>query len=132
MKTFLLLIIGITMTTANLYGQSYDTVNVAQAREIIKKNNNSKDFYIIDARQESQFLEGHIPGAIHIDPRLPGVHEKLSRLDTSGKYLVYCRTRVRIFEMLKIMQDTGFSDITLMTDGWLVWEKAGYEIELPE
>lgn len=132
MKTFLLLIIGITMTTANLYGQSYDTVNVAQAREIIKKNNNSKDFYIIDARQESQFLEGHIPGAIHIDPRLPGVHEKLSRLDTSGKYLVYCRTRVRIFEMLKIMQDTGFSDITLMTDGWLVWEKAGYEVELPE
>ncbi len=132
MKAFLTLIIAIIMTTANLNSQSYDTVNVAQAREIINSNKESKGFYIIDARQESQFLEGHIPGAMHIDPRLPGVHEKLSQLDTSGKYLVYCRTRIRIFEILKIMQDMGFQDITLMTCGWLVWEAAGYEIELPE
>lgn len=130
MQAFLTLIIFIIMTTANLNSQNFDTVNVIQAREIINSNKNSDGFYIIDARQESQFLEGHIPGAIHIDPRIPGASKKLSQLDNSGKYLVYCRTRIRIFEILKIMQDMGFTDITLMTDGWLVWEKAGYEVEV--
>lgn len=131
MKAFLLLIIAFTMTTVDLHSQNYELVNVAQARELIKKNNNSDNFYIIDAREESQFLEGHIPGAINIDPRIPGAHEKLSQLDTSGEYLVYCRTRVRIFEIFRVMKNMGFQNIKLMIDGWLVWERAGYEVDMP-
>ena len=119
------------MTTGSLKSQSYDTVDVFQAREIIEKHKNDRNFYIIDARDGSQYLEGHIPNAIHIDPRIPGTATKLSALDRSAKYLVYCRTRIRIFELLEIMHEMGFEDITLMTCGWLVWEREGFEKEVP-
>ena len=130
MKAFLTLIIAIIMTTGNLQSQSCDTVDVYQAREMIEIHKNSGNFFIIDARDGSQYIEGHIPGAIHIDPRIPGALNKLSPLDKSAKYLVYCRTRIRIFELLKIMQEMGFEDITLMTCGWLVWEEKGFEVEV--
>ncbi len=130
MKTVLLLIITMTIAMANLYSQNYKMVNVIQAREIIKENINSEDFYIIDARRESEYLEGHIPNAIHIDPLISGSLDKLSKFDTSGNYLIYCRTRNRIVVLFNIMYRNGFENIILMTDGWLAWKAAGYEVEI--
>ncbi len=130
MKTVLLLVITMTITMSNLYSQNYKTVNVEQAREIIKKNINSEDFYIIDARRESDYLEGHIPNAIHIDPLISASLDKLSKLDISGNYLIYCRTKNRIIVLFSIMYRIGFENIILMTDGWLAWKAAGYEAEI--
>ncbi len=130
MKTVLLLIIAITITMTNLYSQNYKMVNVIQASEIIKENKNSEDFHIIDARRESEYLEGHIPNAIHIDPLISESLDKLSKLDTSGNYLIYCRTRNRIIVLFNIMYRIGFENIILMTDGWLAWKAAGYEVEI--
>ena len=127
-----ILIITIIMMSMNITGQTHQIVNSKQAREIINENKDNSDFHIIDAREKSQYEEGHIPGAIHIDPRIRGARSKLTQLDTAATYLIYCRTRVRIFELAKIMRNMGFQNIIINIDGWLIWEEAGYEKEIPD
>ena len=120
------------MLSMNISSQTYQIVNSKQAREIINENKGNSDFHIIDAREKSQYQEGHIPGAKHIDPRIKDSRSKLKQLDNSATYLIYCRTRVRIFELAKIMRNIGFQNIIINIDGWLIWEKADYEVEVPD
>ena len=127
-----ILIISIIMMSMNISSQTHQIVNSKQAREIINENKGNSDFHIIDAREKSKYQEGHIPGAKHIDPRIKDSRSKLKQLDNSATYLIYCRTRVRIFELAKIMRDMGFENIIINIDGWLIWEKAGFEKEVPD
>ncbi len=130
-KKLFLLIISVILISENIISQNYRTVNSVQARDIIKQNEDKETFVIIDARRKSQYNEGHIPKAINIDPNNPESAKKLSEMDTSATYLIYCRTRNRIIKLLKLMHNKGYSNVILMTDGWLVWKQHGYEIEMP-
>lgn len=130
-RSFFILVTVILSFSFTCNGNNYSYVNSSQARDIIKNNNDNDDFYIIDARRESHYEKGHIPEAIHIDPHDNNSVEKLSDLDKNATYLIYCRTHNRIFALLRLMHNTGFKNVILMTDGWLVWQRSGFEVEIP-
>lgn len=126
------LVITIVFSLSFYYQKgNFIIVDSSQAREIVKENNDNCNFHIIDARKNSHFFKGHIPGAINIDPNDNGVVDILNELNKNDIYLIYCRTRKRIFALSNLMQEMGFQNIILMIDGWLVWEKAGFEKEIP-
>ncbi len=45
---------------------------------------------ILDVRTPKEFRSGHLRGAVNIDYNAPDFDQKISNLDTSKSYLVYC------------------------------------------
>ncbi len=128
-KIIYLLLLFLTATSANC--QNYKIVNAAGAHKLIKDNHSNDNFYIIDSRPISHYEKGHIPGAIHIDPFNEASAKKLLEMDKEATYLIHCRTRNRVFRLLRIMTQIGFSDITVLTEGWVGWVNAGYDVAYP-
>jgi len=60
-----------------------------QQCKILKQMVEEQGWTIVDVRTAHEFYHGHFPGAIHCAP------EDLARLDSFGKYLLYCRSGAR-------------------------------------
>lgn len=67
---------------------------------------------VIDVRTPGEFDSGHLEGAVNIDVQAPDFEAKISGLETTGRYLVYCRSGNRSKAAIDIMRSLGFSDLT--------------------
>jgi rhodanese-related sulfurtransferase len=77
------------------------------------------DIQIIDVRNESEFDEFHLPGAIHIDIMSNHAVESFSMLKSDANYLVYCAIGVRSKSALRLMEQLDFTSLYHLTDGIL-------------
>ncbi len=66
---------------------------------------------IIDVRTPAEFATGHLEGALNIDVQSPDFAAKISELDPSQSYFVYCRSGNRSGQAMAQMSTMGFSDM---------------------
>ena len=92
---------------------------------------------LIDVRQEDEFADGHVPGAVNV-PRgliefriwkLVGFPDKT---DLSTKMTLYCATGGRCALATKSLQDLGFTNTTSVDMNFEDWVKAGYPVAKPK
>jgi rhodanese-related sulfurtransferase len=85
----------------------------------------AKDFVIVDVRDESEYADGHIPGAINIPVEM--FASKSSILDKNKRIIAYCngggRSNKAYRKLIKLGYKKRFQ--SLFTD----WKEAGQEIE---
>jgi len=88
---------------------------------------------LIDVRNENEFEEGHIAGAVNV-PRgllefrtwqLVGFPEKT---DMNTKITVYCATGGRSALATKTLRELGFTNVTAVGIKFEDWVKAGYPV----
>jgi rhodanese-related sulfurtransferase len=92
---------------------------------------------LIDVRQENEFADGFVPGAVHVPRgligfriwRLVGFPDK-TRMDT--KMTLYCATGGRCALATKSLQDLGFTNATSVDMRFDDWVKAGYPVAKPK
>lgn len=84
---------------------------------------------VLDVRQDSEWDEGHIPGAIHIEAG--SVLQELDRLPRDRAIAAHCGSHSRSASALSILEQNGFTDLILIKGGWSAWDKAGFEVERP-
>jgi rhodanese-related sulfurtransferase len=99
-------------------------IHAREARSLIEQRK-SDGLVILDVRTAMEFGDGHINGATNVDYKAEDFREKLSALDASATYVVYCRSGRRSTEAAEIMREMGFTDIYHLEDGVLGWHKAG-------
>lgn len=80
---------------------------------------------IVDVREESEWKEQHIPGAIHIP-----LAQVASRLGELAQYkdsnvVVQCRSGKRSAKAASTLQDAGFTKVYNLTGGIIAWDKDG-------
>jgi len=94
--------------------------------EVIKKLVESKEIILLDVREESEWNEGHIKGAIHI-PLGNINNETLKETSKDYRIYVYCRSGRRAsvaeFELRKL----GFSKV-INLGGIIEWQENGGEL----
>jgi rhodanese-related sulfurtransferase len=66
---------------------------------------------VVDVRTPAEYAAGHIAGAQNIDVEAPDFAAKLSSLDASAPYLVYCHSGRRSAIAAAQMAAAGFTDI---------------------
>lgn len=82
-----------------------------------------KNAIIIDVRTDDEVSEGYIPGMIHMDIyEGPGFMDKISKLDPSKNYYVYCRSGKRSGQACDLMNGIGISNAYNLMGGMLEWE----------
>ncbi|MBI5141893.1 MAG: sulfurtransferase [Nitrospirae bacterium] len=84
---------------------------------------NSGDFVIVDVRDEQEYAEGHIPGAVNIPVEVFATKSEI--LPKEKKIIVYCNTGGRSYNAYRKLMKLGYANIfqTLFAD----WKEAKYE-----
>ena len=66
---------------------------------------------VIDVRSATEFAEGHVQGAINLDIENGTFQAKLSSLDKSVGYALYCRSGRRSAIAAELMATAGFTEV---------------------
>jgi sulfur-carrier protein adenylyltransferase/sulfurtransferase len=95
-------------------------------------NGNGSAPVIVDVREQHEFEESHIPGAIHVprghlESRIEG---KVG--DKHGPVVLYCASGQRSALAAHTLQSLlGYDDVASMTGGITLWKDRGFEVETP-
>lgn len=78
---------------------------------------------ILDVRTQSEWEDGIIPGAIHIDIyKGQGFIYEVDALDKSKNYYVYCKAGGRSAQACSIMNQLGFENTYNLLGGIMEWD----------
>jgi phage shock protein E len=66
---------------------------------------------VIDVRTADEFRENQVKGAINIDVLEKSFRDKISKLDRTKSYAVYCRSGARSSNAKSIMTGLGFKNV---------------------
>jgi sulfur-carrier protein adenylyltransferase/sulfurtransferase len=96
-------------------------------------NGNGRAPLLIDVREQHEFEDAHIPGAVHVprgylESRIEG-----KAADKSQPIVLYCQTGQRSALAANTLQELlGYEDVASMNGGITLWKDRGYEVESPQ
>ena len=94
----------------------------------------NKNVLFIDARDESDYLMGHITGSINVPfEDLDNYKQELEQIPKDKPVVVYCAgTECDLSELLgDILYEKGFKQVYVFFGGWVEWQNANYPIAHP-
>lgn len=110
-----------TQSTSRIVSED---VSTDRAAEMLK----TEDAILLDVRSADEFSSGFIQGALNIDVNSVGFEEKISKLDKSATYIVYCQSGRRSAKSQEIMIDAGFTNVYNIMGGITDWKGRGYDV----
>jgi len=113
----------LTAKTETQGNNIYKDISASDAKKVIEKNSSNKNFHIIDVRTPEEFSQGRIEKATNIDFYQNDFEEKISSLDRSGVYLIYCRTGGRSTKALEIFKNNQFKEVYNLLGGYTEYMK---------
>ncbi len=90
-------------------------------------------YVILDVREQHEFEESHIPGAVHVprghlESRIEGAAP-----DKSQRVIAYCASGNRSALAANTMErELGYANVESMTGGITLWKDRGYQVEVPK
>ena len=97
------------------------------SKELLSKFND-QDLLILDVRPKREFLEGHIRGAINVQPE--EIDEKIKDLPSNKIVVAYCRGPYCLYsyKMVDSLREKGIEALRL-EEGFPEWKAAGLPFE---
>ena len=86
-------------------------------------------FHLVDVREESEFANGHLPGAIHLGKGVIERDIEKAIPDVDATVVLYCGGGFRSALAADALQKMGYADVISMDGGWSGWKNAGYPTE---
>lgn len=115
---------GFTIVPGPDYAKKVETTKITPAD--LKKMIDAKAdaFLLVDVRDETEYSEGHIPGAINIPAETFAFRSEV--LPKEKKIVVYCNTGGRSYTAYRKLMKLGYTDIaqTLFAN----WKEAGMPV----
>ncbi len=103
-----------------------DEVDAVRARALLETG----DSLILDVREQDEWDEGHIPGAIHIPRGNLESRIEASASDHSRPILVYCAAGNRSAFAAKTLAELGYDEVVSLAGGFTDWKRNGFPVEL--
>lgn len=99
---------GNTNSDSGSNSNSYQQVDTEAAKELMDTED---DYVILDARTQTEYDEGHIPGAILIPHDTVATAAENALPDKGQLILVYCRSGNRSKEASQVFVDLGYTNV---------------------
>ncbi|SKA72958.1 rhodanese-like domain-containing protein [Desulfobaculum bizertense] len=93
-------------------------VDSEQIRKQLTERGN-QNMILLDIRQDWEYEEEHLPGALHIP--LPELTQRLDELPLHRPIVVYCRSGARSAAAATLLKAQDFEDVSNMTGGMNSW-----------
>lgn len=99
--------------------------------QIKAKIERAEDFKILDVRDTPDYLQGHLPGAIHLLIADMDAEKASALFQPDDEIVVYslnidCPAK---FIAAQKLMDLGFKNVVAYPGSWMDWKDAGYPIE---
>jgi rhodanese-related sulfurtransferase len=82
-------------------------------------------FVLVDVREESEWAQGHLPGAIHLGKGIIERDVEQRVPDNGAKIILYCGGGFRSALAADNLQKMGYKNVESMDGGWKGWTGAG-------
>ncbi len=89
----------------------------------------TSEIQLIDVRNRSEFNEGHIPGAEHL--QAGQLKKQLSRVSGEKPVVLYCASGDRSSIALSLLQAKGYDNVQNLSGGIDAWQSEGLPVEQP-
>jgi rhodanese-related sulfurtransferase len=89
-------------------------IDVADAKKI-------DNAVFIDVREEEEWNEGHIEGAVHMPLSDLQCADSVALSEDDGPFIIYCRSGKRSLMALSILKEHGIDNARSMAGGYLAW-----------
>jgi sulfur-carrier protein adenylyltransferase/sulfurtransferase len=103
-----------------------DEVDPVEARASFE----SGDPVILDVREQDEWDEGHIPGAVHIPRGNLESRIEAAAPDHEHAIVVYCGSGGRSAFAAKTLGELGYGDVASLKGGFTDWKRNGFPVEL--
>jgi rhodanese-related sulfurtransferase len=103
-------------------------VSVADVKAMI---DSGKRFHLVDVREESEWANGHLPGARHLGKGIIERDVESAIPDLDDDIVLYCGGGFRSALSADNLQKMGYTNVVSMDGGWRGWTEAGFPIEKP-
>ncbi len=101
---------------------SIPSIDVAQLDALLQQN----AVRVLDVREDDEFRQGHVPGAIHVPvKRLP---DRIAKLRRDKPYAVICATGSRSAKATNYLLEQGFQGTVSVSGGTTAWARSGRAI----
>jgi len=82
---------------------------------------------VLDVRQDDEWADGHIPGAVHVENgRLPWDDLPLPK---DRPIVVHCHTGNRSTSGISVLLRRGYKDVAILDGGYAGWSSHGFPVE---
>jgi molybdopterin/thiamine biosynthesis adenylyltransferase/rhodanese-related sulfurtransferase len=109
-----------------------EQIEEVDPKEVHDLHENGNGAVIVDVREQHEFEESHLPGALHVprghlESRIEG-----SAPDKSQRVILYCASGNRSALAAHTMKELlGYEDVASMRGGITLWKDRGYEVQVP-
>jgi len=100
-------------------------VKETNVADVKRRMDAGEKFVLVDVREESEWAQGHLPGAIHLGKGIIERDVEQRVPDTGAKIILYCGGGFRSALAAENLQKMGYSNVESMDGGWRGWIGAG-------
>ncbi len=87
---------------------------------------------VVDVREQNEFEEAHVPGAVHVPRGFLESRIEGAAPDKSREVVLYCASGNRSALAAHTLQSLlGYENVSSMTGGITLWKDRGFEVEVP-
>jgi rhodanese-related sulfurtransferase len=86
-------------------------------------------FHLVDVREESEWQQGHIPGATHLGKGI--IERDIEKVipDADAEIVLYCGGGFRSALAAETLQRMGYRNVISMDGGFRGWKESGLPVE---
>jgi molybdopterin/thiamine biosynthesis adenylyltransferase/rhodanese-related sulfurtransferase len=116
-------------TYRELLAQVKDEIDEVSSPEVLGRMGELDRPLLLDVREQDEWQEGHLPGAVHI-PR-GNLESRVETLipDRSREIVVYCAVGARSAFAAKSLIELGYDNVASMAGGFTDWKRNGYDVQ---
>lgn len=93
--------------------------------EVKNKFDTQHNFVLVDVREDAEWLQGHIPNAIHLSKGIIERDIEKTIPDPNTEIVLYCGGGFRSAIAAESLQKMGYTNVLSMAGGISAWMNAG-------
>src|SRR4051794_32831510 len=117
-------------TYRDLLAQTKAEIEEIDSRTLAAAFESGSPPVIVDVREQDEWDEGHIPGAVHIPRGHLEARIERAAPDAARPVLLYCSAGNRSVFAAKTLEELGYADVVSLAGGFTDWKRNGFPIEL--
>ena len=108
-----------------LVNEAKKKIKETNVADVKRRSEAGEEFVLVDVREDNEWANGHIPGAIHLGKGI--IERDIEQVvpDTGAKLILYCGGGFRSALVADNLQRMGYTNVESMDGGWRGWVEAG-------
>jgi rhodanese-related sulfurtransferase len=108
-----------------LVNESKAKIKETNVADVKRRMDAGEKFLLVDTREDSEWANGHLPGAVHMGRGVIERDIEAQVPDSGTKLVLYCGGGFRSALVAESLQKMGYKNVESMDGGWKGWLSAG-------